>query len=266
MSKRKIFFAYRDSHAKTSAQLEGGIHDRLIRVRGHEEMMTPYAAEIIVAVGGDGTVLRAVKFASDYRSLEIPVMGVNYGTLGYLTMPVLDAEKAFAAWDAKTLIPRKRPMIRVRFKKGKHESFRYGFNDVVFHKDDPGHVVRMMVSRDGRFFHEYSADALIFATPTGSTAYGLGAGGPIIDPAIDAISITPVAPHGLFNRTVVVNKNSTLAVTVVGETAAQVIVDGRTHHVLENNEQATVDMDGREVNLIFPYDALDVVRSKFMNQ
>jgi len=115
-----------------------------------------------------------------------------------------------------------------------------GLNEVVVEKQSLGRTIRLGVSIDGRFFTSYVADGLILATPTGSTAYSLSARGPIVDPMHRAILLTPVSPHSLFDRALVLDPASTVEVAVLGDRPAAVSVDGVQHGRLEPGEHVTV--------------------------
>jgi len=184
--------------------------------------------DVAVSLGGDGSMLRAVHLVA---AAGVPVIGVNLGQLGYLT----EVEPA-GLWDALD-----------RFLKGEHaiESRmllavrRVGvngdvspetllaLNDAVLEKTPLGHTVRLDVSVDGQPFTPYAADGLIVATPTGSTAYNLSARGPIVAPTHRAMVLTPVSPHMLFDRSLVLEPDTLLRLTVSGHRPASLAVDGR---------------------------------------
>ena len=186
-------------------------------------------------------MLRATRsaFASD-----AVVLGVNLGQLGYL------AEVEPAGWEeALTGYFEGRHAIAERMLvagsvrlAGSSDVIELppGLNEVVVEKQSLGRTVRLGVSIDGRFFTSYVADGLILATPTGSTAYSLSARGPIVDPTHRAMLLTPVSPHSLFDRSLVLDPASTVQVAVLGDRPAAVSVDGEEVCVLDPGSEVTV--------------------------
>ncbi len=175
--------------------------------------------DMVLGVGGDGTMLAAARLALDD---DVPVLGFNLGTLGFLT----EAEPA----DLEQVIPRlldgdyeveNRMTVAARVD-DKHE---VGINDVVIEKVDTTRLVSLDVVIDGTHLMTQRADGLIVATPTGSTAYSLSAGGPLVDPRLKALVVTPVASHSLFDRSIVVPGSSRIDVTVTKDRIVRVNVD-----------------------------------------
>jgi NAD+ kinase len=182
-------------------------------------------AEIVVSIGGDGTMLRAVHRASPWG---IPVLGVNVGHLGYLTQvePAVcrSAVKRVLAGDYA--VEERMTLDVCRFG-GLDETPALGLNDAVVEKLEAGHTVRVAVSVSGRPAISYAADALIVSTPTGSTAYNLSAGGPLVSPRVRAMVVTPVAAHSLLGRSVVVAGDEVVRVEMV-DGVAVLGVDGES--------------------------------------
>lgn len=185
---------------------------------------------LVVSLGGDGTMLRAVDLVSDQG---VPVLGVNVGQLGYLTVvEPAETERALDRFfDGDHLIDH-RMMLEVSVDAPSwpeaEAPIELGLNEVVVEKAPMGHTVRLAVSLDGDFFTTYAADGLIVATPTGSTAYAFSARGPIVAPAHKALLLTPVSPHMLFDRSLVLEPTTKVRLEVVGERPATLSVDGRT--------------------------------------
>lgn len=186
--------------------------------------------DVVVSLGGDGTMLRAVDLVS---RAGVPVLGVNVGQLGYLTVvEPANTERALERFFAGEHQIDHRMLVSVRVDApswgaaGRIEDL--GLNEVVVEKAPMGHTVRLGVHLDGEFFTNYAADGLIVATPTGSTAYAFSARGPIVAPAHRALMLTPVSPHMLFDRTLVLEPTTTVRLEVVGDRAASLSVDGRT--------------------------------------
>ncbi len=179
-------------------------------------------ADAIIAVGGDGTVLRAAR-----RALErdLPLLGVNVGRKGFLAdvEPAgLDAALDRLAKGAYRIS--ERMTVQARLDSG---ALDVGINDVVIEKTNGQSLVSVEVHVDGEPFVNYHADGLVFATPTGSTAYNLSAGGPLVDPEVAALILTPVAPHSLFSKSLVLHPEAHIRCTVVADRPVAVTVDGR---------------------------------------
>jgi NAD+ kinase len=196
---------------------------------------TPLAADLVLAVGGDGTVLQASRVA---RDPGLPVLGVNAGTLGFLTeVEPSRIGDALDALLAGAFVIAERMSLAMTLPDGTTID---GLNDVVVEKAVSRQVVGVLVSVDGERLVEHRADAVIVATPTGSTAYTFSAGGPLVDPDIAALLLTPVAPHTLFGRSIVFSPEVTLGIEVTSDRRARVNVDGQTYAELDPGEAIVV--------------------------
>lgn len=175
--------------------------------------------DLVLAVGGDGTVLAAATRALEW---DVPILGFNLGTLGFLS----EAEPEEMATTVDRLIRgdfEVEERLTVRADVGDNHAV--GLNDVVVEKVDSTRLISFRVVIDGVEFATYRADGLITATPTGSTAYSFSAGGPIVDRDVDALVLTPVASHSLFDRAIVLPASSVIDVTVLTDRAVRVNVD-----------------------------------------
>lgn len=189
-------------------------------------------ADVVVSLGGDGTMLRSVEMLD---GAEVPLIGVNLGSLGYLTEVephgLTEALDRFAAgsevgeWHLDD-----RMMLDIAVN---GMPVGRALNEAVVEKNQSGHTVRLLARIDGDPFTHYEADGLIVSTPTGSTAYSLSARGPIVSPQHRAILLTPVSPHMLFDRSLVLSPNEVVEVEVVGHRRADVAIDGQPRAVLE---------------------------------
>ncbi len=184
-------------------------------------------AGLAVSLGGDGTMLRTFDLVA--RS-GVPVLGINIGHLGYLTE--FEAGDAVAAVEkalSGDLPVEERMMISTGIeRRGGHlEGSWLGLNEAVLEKKAQGHTVRLEVHLDGVTFATYAADGLIVSTPTGSTAYSMSARGAIVDPTHHALQLTPVAPHMLFDRSLLLRPDTDVRITVLGDRTANLSVDGR---------------------------------------
>ena len=191
----------------------------------------PADADLVLSLGGDGTMLRAVTMLD---GAPVPLLGVNLGRLGYLTEverhELHDALVRFIAgaddgqWhlDERMMLE-----VAVRSSDGEPLGRWRALNEAVVEKLESGHTVHLLARIDGEPFTSYAADGLIVSTPTGSTAYSLSARGPIVSPKHRALLVTPVAPHMLFDRSLVLDPSETVEIEVLGDRLASVAVDGR---------------------------------------
>lgn len=220
-----------------------------LRGEGHESWVTsgsnvaelsdladdrsPATADLALSLGGDGTMLHAVH---QLDGAAVPLLGVNLGRLGYLTEVEADPVQMRAAiarffegaeagrWTIDT---RMMLDIDVVGADGAHVGRWRALNEGVVEKLESGRTVRLLVRIDGEPFTSYAADGLIVSTPTGSTAYSLSARGPIVSPKHAALLVTPVAPHMLFDRSLVLDPSESVEIEVLGDRIASVAVDGR---------------------------------------
>ena len=181
-----------------------------------EPEITP---DMVIAVGGDGTMLAAVRRALEW---DIPVLGFNLGTLGFLTeaRPEDLSEVVGRLFSGDYEVDERMTIVA----EARGVSVQ-GINDVVVEKIDSTRLVILEVQVDGASFATYRADGLIIATPTGSTAYSFSAGGPIVDPRVGALVLTPVAAHSLFDRPIVLPSEAAVTITVRRDRPVRVNVD-----------------------------------------
>jgi len=179
--------------------------------RSREEL--PGCVDLIVVLGGDGTLL-AMADRTAQADRDIPILGVNFGGLGFLTelridelFPALESVvNGLATYDERLML------AATASRRNKTDETRVVLNDVVFTKGPLSRMIELSVSVDGRFVTRVKADGLIIASATGSTAYNLAAGGPIVHPSVDALVLTPIAPHTLTNRPVVIPDDAVVEV------------------------------------------------------
>ncbi len=182
-------------------------------------------AELIIVLGGDGTLLHA---ASLCNGREIPILGINLGTLGYLTEA--PREQAFAMVVralAGELPVSRRSMLAVEARRGTGLLQKsVALNDVVIAKGALARLTRLVASAGGRLASVYESDGLIVSTPTGSTAYSLSAGGPIVYPTLEAVLLTPICPHALTQRPLVLPAAMPIEITLAADAEMFLSVDG----------------------------------------
>ena len=182
---------------------------------------------VVVSMGGDGTFLRAVRMAA---VADLPVLGVNFGRLGYLPDLVPDQlrEALRSVFDGTAAIEARCALeVHISDRSVSDDvATLLALNEVVIEKIDFGHTVRLATCVDGETALTYSADGLIIATPTGSTAYNLSAGGPILAPTLRAMVVTPVAPHFSLDRSLVLTDAQEVSVEVAPDRAGVLVIDG----------------------------------------
>lgn len=197
---------------------------------GVDEDLVGKDVDLALSLGGDGNMLRAVRSVADHGT---PVLGINFGQLGYLTeVEPQDALGAIERFFAGEHQVEERMRLEVRVEGSNAPPLR-ALNEVVIEKVDSGRTVRLQVDLNDDFFTSYSADGLIVATPTGSTAYSLSARGPIVDPMHRALLLTPVAPHSLFDRTLVLSPEDSVRIRVLEDRDALIALDGHLAGTLE---------------------------------
>ena len=189
------------------------------------------SVDLALSLGGDGTMLRAVDMVAPGGT---PVLGVNVGRLGYLTEVQPDEmQDALAKVMAGEHTVEERIVLEVETTTGSGEPVRRtALNEAVVEKTGSGHTVSLAVDIDDAFFTSYVADGLIVATPTGSTAYNLSVRGPILSPAVEALVLTPVAPHMLFDRSLVLPASASVRMTVREPSTATLVIDGHAEGLL----------------------------------
>ena len=223
----------------TICVLDHGNHDEVASALGHLE------AEVYVSLGGDGTFLRTARRAHE---MDRPVLGVNFGRVGYLLNEIsVPLDEVVAATLAGEVPLERRAGLEVRFEGHGSE---FALNELSVEKTVPGHVVRVAASVDGELLLTYAADGLLLATPTGSTAYNLSAGGPVLAPHLDSFVLTPVAPHLVVDRSVVLGGDQHVDLEVVGERPVVLVLDGRTVATLEPGAQLNVRRHPRWLNVV----------------
>ncbi|HVD14749.1 MAG TPA: NAD(+)/NADH kinase [Actinomycetota bacterium] len=224
----------------------------------------PLGLDLVVVLGGDGTLLRAVGLS---LRAQVPVLGVNVGRLGFLTEVEPDglADALEAVWEGRYRVERRSTLLVHSTVDGRLVGEDLAANDLVLDKGARERLVSVAVYVDGRFLARYAADGLIVASPTGSTAYSFSAGGPIVSPHLDAVLLTAVAPHMVFNRSLVLHPSEGLRLEVLPDSPVVESVDGRAVRELPPGAVIEVrrsDLDALLVR-IGDADFYGLVRSKF---
>jgi NAD+ kinase len=221
--------------------------------------------DLVIVMGGDGTMLNAARSLVDY---EVPILGVNLGRLGFLAdvspgeLPhSLDAVLNGQFREAR------RSLLHAQVMHGDQVTGEAdALNDVVIHKREVARMIEVDTFLDGRFLNVYRADGLIISTPTGSTAYALASGGPIIHPGLEAVVLVPICPHTLTHRPIVVKADSVIEVVLnaVNPTQTQVTCDGQISLALEPGDHVVIRKKDRKARLVHPlnHDYFKLLRAK----
>lgn len=209
----------------------------------------PENTDCALVLGGDGTLLKAAR-GLDKR--EVPLLGVNLGTLGYLAE--MDLDSALDGLEellenGPTEIEERMMLVGTVYHEGKAVCEDVALNDIFLGRQSSFKVVRFRVYVDGKFLNSYAADGMIVATPTGSTAYSLSAGGPIVEPTASLIVLTPVAPHAVLNRSIVLSDKSVIRLELA-------TVPGRA------DMEAVVGFDSDNQYQICPGDYIEIRKSE----
>jgi len=239
-----------------------------LRARGKDPLLDPAAANLVgetasypkkdlaaladmlVVLGGDGTMLAAARLVEDR---PIPILGVNTGGLGFLTAVTRDALfKALEQVFANAFAEEERLMLRSRIvRMGKEIAAASVLNDVALSKGALSHMVQLEISINGQFVTGLRGDGLIISTPTGSTAYSMAAGGPILNPAVHALILTPISPHTLTNRPIVIPQEAHVEVVLVSkDEGAMVTFDGQAGITLQPRDLIEVRASEKKTRLI----------------
>lgn len=221
--------------------------------------------QLLVVIGGDGTMLKA---AHSVAERPVPLVGVNLGRLGFLTDISADTLHA----DLEAILKGEyesehRLLLEAQVPgDGSAASRNVALNDVVVQKATSGRLIEFEIHVDGHFVCAYRADGMIVATPTGSTAYALSGGGPILHPSLDAITLVPICPHTLGDRPIVVKADSTIEIALTGlhGGGAQLSCDGQDSRLLASGGRVRVQRAAHAVTFIHPrgYDYYKILRTK----
>jgi NAD+ kinase len=220
-------------------------------------------ADLVIAIGGDGTLLHA---ARNVAARDVPLVGINRGRLGFLTdvTPEHLREALNAILAGKYLAERRLTLAAQLGKRAKRSSF--ALNDVVLQKGDTGRLLDFTTEVDNVYVNTHRGDGLIVATPTGSTAYALSCGGPIIQPNVDALVMVPICPHTLSDRPLVLPSSSEIRVTLdnAGGSEAHVVCDGESVARMAAGDVLPISLGKQPITLLHPreYNYYELLRSK----
>lgn len=222
-------------------------------------------ADLAIVVGGDGTFLSAVRSLTDFN---IPVLGINLGRLGFLVdISPDDMLQHLEKIMQGEYVEESRFLLQAQIKRnGSIIAEADAFNDVVIHIRDVARMIEFETYVNGQFVNFQRSDGLVISTPTGSTAYSLSSGGPLLHSTLDAMVIVPICPHTLTNRPLVINSSSEIKI-VIGkreQSTAQVTFDGQTAFDAKPNDKIIITKKPNNITLIHPtnYDYFDILREK----
>ena len=208
-------------------------------------------ADLAIVIGGDGTMLN---IARTLAPRDVALVGVSQGRLGFLTdISVENMIGTIGAILDGKFVAEKRMLLEGRIRSRAKKAFReLAFNDVVVSKGARGNLIELEVRIDGEFMYNQRSDGLIVATPTGSTAYAMSVGGPIVHPALSVMALVPVSPHTLSNRPIVVSSDSVVDVIVRSAADPSVHFDSHTHFNLREGDCVTVRRYSHAIRLLHP--------------
>ncbi len=220
--------------------------------------------DLVVSLGGDGTLLTAARALVDKK---IPLLGINLGRLGFLAdVPVSDFEQHLGAVIAGKYTVESRFFIEGEIEgPNRASSKNIAINDIILHSHEALSMIEYEVYSDGILIHKQRADGVIVTTPTGSTAYALSGGGPIMHPSLETLAIVPICPHTLSNRPIVLPANQVIEIRLseVGS-IAQINYDGQSTAVIDAQDRVRIKRYPQPINLLHPenYDYFQILRAK----
>ena len=224
--------------------------------------------DCVISLGGDGTFLRAARIIVNY---DKPILGINMGRLGFLTeIELSEVEESLEKLVRGQYFLEERMMLDAKvMREGKVVSHMTGLNDVVINKGPLARLIDLNIFAQNDFVTNYMADGVILATPTGSTAYSLSAGGPIVYPGLEVIIVTPICPHTLRARPLVLPSDKTMRVVLTTQQSDSMItVDGQNGFPLLNGDEITIEKAAASTTLIRlkEYKFYDTLREKLKTE
>lgn len=220
-------------------------------------------SDAVVVLGGDGTMLSIARELAPHGP---PLIGINQGRLGFLTdITVEDMFDAVAEILSGQYVAEERILLNGQIRRDGERVFEAtAFNDVVLGKGGSGRLIDLEIAIDSEFVYGQRADGLVVTTPTGTTAYALSAGGPIVHPTLEAVALVPICPHTLSARPIVVSSHSRIELHLTYADDARVHFDGQLHFDLKNGDHVWITRASRPVTLLHPhaYSYYDTLRQK----
>lgn len=221
--------------------------------------------DLAIVVGGDGTLLKAGRLLSNY---EIPVIGINLGRLGFLVdiLPADISEQLTSILNGKYTLETRSLLYAEAFRQEQSLGESIALNDVVLHVRNDIRMIEFTTHINNNFVNTQRADGIVIATPTGSTAYSLSGGGPILHPGLDAVVLVPICPHTLSNRPIVISNESTIHIKLCKSrnVNARVSFDGQSNIDLQAGDHIVIKQQSHKLQLMHPesYDYYHILRNK----
>lgn len=247
---------------ETTLSLAASLEDR---VTGVDRDTLGQRADLVIVVGGDGTLLAAARSLVDH---EVPILGINLGRVGFLAdiLPTNLKEKLDQILVGE-YEQEERAMLHARVMHGDQQvGESLAFNDVVIHSCNVARMIQYETYINGKFVNRANADGLIVATPTGSTAYALSGGGPIVHPSLNALVLVTVCPHTMSHRPIVIDADSRIEIIFdeQNQASAQVSCDGQVDISLENGDSIFIERNPKSIRLIHPknHNYYSILRAK----
>ena len=238
-------------------QITDFLHDKKVTVVARDEesqelvvpplsSVPPESIFCLISLGGDGTILRLVHH---FPHLEAPILGINLGHLGFMAdIPLSDLYPSLEDLIAGNFKTEERVMMEGHTNTGEKC---FAVNDIVIHRSRNPSLIDLSISVDGNYLNTFSADGIIVATPSGSTAYSLAAGGPILTPDLNAFVITPISPHTISNRPIVLMPKQSIQVQYLGSyEPVEITYDGFSHYSMHNGKTFTIFKSDRIFKMI----------------
>lgn len=221
--------------------------DSKVKVKDYQEIKEK--ADYIIIIGGDGTFLHTVRY---FFGSGLPLLGINIGHLGFLTeIETGEIEYSLDQLLAGNYSIEKRLVLEARIEnKGQTVYRQQALNDFVIHRGSSSRMVSVEMYINDEIVSTYRADGLIVSTPTGSTAYSLSAGGPIVNPQIRAIIVTPICPHSLFIKPMVISDQERIKIKVKGEQSVSFAADGASDYQVGSSDEIFIEAAKEELSIV----------------
>ena len=228
----------------TSSEIKGD------RIDNYDQPLSE-AIDLAIVVGGDGTMLHVARELSDH---DVPAIGINLGRLGFLTdIALADFEPSMNSILNGDCNIEQRTMLQCLVERDSQKLYSgISLNDIVISKGNTGRLIEFLIRVNGQFVSQPRSDGLILATPTGSTAYALSAGGPIIYPNLPVFSMSPICPHTLSNRPIILDENDEVEISAlrVHESTANLALDGIITSQLEGDESIKINRAEKKLKMV----------------
>ena len=251
-----------ESNLKKLLVKKAGISKSTDEFHSHKDFKS--GIDLSFSIGGDGTFIENVKFIRDSK---VPVMGINTGRLGFLAnISKENLEEAMEMVYTKNFEHQKRSLIKVETAQNYFGEDNFALNEITLQKKDSSSMITVHASLEGKYLNSYWADGLIVATPSGSTGYSLSCGGPIITPGCQVHILTPIAPHNLNVRPIVIPDHMPIKLSVEGRTRTYLMsIDGKSVPI-KNEEELSISKANYMINVIKFEDNnfLDTIRNKML--